>query len=137
MEENVCLSEQFDYNIDIDARTNNRIRTRFYKAWRLTFIKPVYETVCGVACIHGTHQGPPIESLRGSFNASSNSLGKRFRHSGSPQTHRANSGLCSQMRPRERLRLVEADSRVTKAGGWRVICVKEIAVVLVKEMEYA
>ncbi|KAL0896970.1 hypothetical protein Bca101_080931 [Brassica carinata] len=112
MEENVCLSEQFDYNIDIDARTNNRIRTRFYK-------------------------GPPIESLRGSFNASSNSLGKRFRHSGSPQTHRANSGLCSQMRPRERLRLVEADSRVTKAGGWRVICVKEIAVVLVKEMEYA
>ena len=50
-------------------------------------------------------------------------LGKRFHHSGPAQSQ--DSGLCSQMRPRERLRLVEAGSRVTEAGCWRVRLVQE------------
>ena len=50
-------------------------------------------------------------------------LGKRFHHSGPAQSQ--DSGLCSQMRPRERLRLVEAESRVTEAGCWRVRLVQE------------
>lgn len=50
-------------------------------------------------------------------------LGKRFHHNGPAPSQ--DSGLCSQMRPRERLRLVEPECRVTEAGGWRVRLVQK------------